>query len=138
MERDERSASRQLGYLTGDMAKEDETPSPSLYAINTNVSSLAVWFMMRFVSGDDQRVDGISFDALAYETKPWVHPKGTNANCPVCGENGIVGLGDEMPLFEPLSKASLPAMPRTKSVAAGMPNVPAVPDNGCPVISTNS
>ncbi len=95
----EKKASKQLNYLSGDVLKHDETPQPAIYAINMQTASNAMWLMMQYVSGDSGRIDGIGIDALNYSTMPWKHESERNRNCPVCGKEGIVGLGDEAPLM---------------------------------------
>ena len=59
------------------------------------VASWAMWMMMRLVVGEDLGFDGVSVDAVTFESKPWVEEK--REDCSVCGEDGVVFRGDEVP-----------------------------------------
>lgn len=112
----ERAASQQLNYLSGDIAPQDMTPSPSIYAINMQTASWAEWLMMNYVSNNPIRIDGIGIDAANFTVKPWTHSEGTNKDCPICGEHGIVGLADEVPFLTRSSKVQVPLPPRREAI----------------------
>lgn len=108
MDDEQKEASRHLGYLSGDIDEKDKTPQLSVYALNMQTASHAVWWIMRYVSGDEVRIDGIGIDAMNHSVKPWIHPENSNKDCPICGENGIVGLGDEAPLMVKQKSVQVP------------------------------
>jgi len=117
MDEDEKAHSVQHGYISGDMALYDRTSQPAVYALNMQVASQAVWWMMRYVSGESARMDGIALDAMNYTAWPWEEEKKGKNDCPICGEHGLTGLGDEAPLMTNCKAQKIPVLPAMEEAA---------------------
>jgi hypothetical protein len=100
MSKRELRAERNLGYVDG-----MNSPQLSVYAWNMLTSAWAAWFLLRYLSGDCPRLDGISTNLLSFGSRPWredIDKKGKPrppANCHICGEDGLWGCGDEVPFL---------------------------------------
>lgn len=111
MDPEEAKRQRGMGYVKGEYV-----PRPAVYALNMMVASWAVWMMMRYVVGEDLAFDGVSVDAVTFESRPWIEEK--RDDCCICGKDGVVFRGDDVPLLtrESFDSSQLPESPK-KSAA---------------------
>jgi len=98
MSKNEQKAQSSLGYIDGMVL-----PQASVYSWNSATISNLVWLVMRYVSGDCPRVDGIANDFLIFKSWSWREDidEGGNSKepkkCSVCHKDGYFGKGDEVP-----------------------------------------
>lgn len=89
-----------LGYIEG-----ANIPQASVYSWNMITAASLVWLVMRYVSGDCHRVDGIAIDLMTFSSWTWREDIDDNGkikkanNCSVCSENGYSCKGDEVPFL---------------------------------------
>jgi len=98
--REIRRMQRQIGYVEG----TDETPV-SVVTINSVIGGIASDILMKYLTGFSTAPLWVSFDLLKHEvTRLSFHRR---TDCPICGENGIEGLGiEETAPLKPKSKAA--------------------------------
>ncbi len=98
MSKEEQKAQASLGYIDG-----MNIPQASVYSWNTATISNLIWLMMRYVSGDCPRVDGIANDFMNFKSWSWREDIDEEGNrkipkkCSVCHKDGYFGKGDEVP-----------------------------------------
>jgi len=100
MDPEEAKRQREMGYVKG-----ETVPQPAVYALNMMVASWAVWMMMLYVLDQDLDFDGISVDALSFQSRVWSEER--REGCDVCGKDGALFRGDEVQLLTRESYNSL-------------------------------
>ncbi len=95
---EETARQQAMGYVQG-----EDIPQPSVYPLNMQVASTAMWMMMRMVAGDELSFDGVYIDAVNFCMYPWSEQeKRTNRprnTCTECGEGGFEFQGEEAGLL---------------------------------------
>lgn len=94
------------GYIRGEYVV-----APQVYSINMMVASMAVWVMMRIVSGDNLDIDGVAIDAKNFTASNWKEETKEKNDCPTCGINGIVFAGDDADLLTKEISDTAPIIP---------------------------
>jgi molybdopterin/thiamine biosynthesis adenylyltransferase len=89
---------RHLGYIQG----TDQTPA-SVVTINAIIAALGVDTLMKWLTGFSSFPSWLRYDLLSHQAIPMKFV--TRPDCPICGENGVIGLG---------ACATLPLMPRAE------------------------
>ncbi len=89
---EERHMLAERGYLTG-------TPAPAVYHLNALIASLAVTEIHNLVWQYKQRREYLIYRELEGELMPVQVPK--SENCLHCGPEGLLGLGDLVPIWNP-------------------------------------
>jgi len=80
------------GYIQG-----EKIPSPSVYFLNMSIASHLVWMMMRYVVGI--RCPDKVFTELLNYSLDQATVQASVSNCPVCSPNGVLSIGDDLPLL---------------------------------------
>lgn len=120
MSRREREAQSHEGYIDG-----ADLPQASVYAWNMVTAGQAVWQIMRYISGDFVRWDGVAIDLLRPSTSFWredIDDKGQAKKpsaCHTCGTNGYWGCGDEVPYLLRQSDQPVGNLPAPESEIGG-------------------
>ena len=115
MDAEEHKRQEAMGYIRG-----AHIEAPQVYSLNCSVASLAVWWLMRFVAGEDLEFDGIAYNALDFSVHTWKEERSNPNGCPVCGDEGLAMTGDSGNLLvRPSRTSSAGELPRRMSPACG-------------------
>jgi hypothetical protein len=84
-----RALRRGLGYVVG----ADEEAPPSVITLNALVAAIGLEMLVTYLTGFGSARSYVRYDSLAarLETIPFAK----RPDCPVCGEDGVEGLGDD-------------------------------------------
>ncbi len=83
-----RKVRRALGYIEG----TDETP-PSAITINSIIAGIGMDLVVKYLTGFAPFPTYLRYDLLSHTTQELAFTK--REGCPVCGDEGVEGLGDE-------------------------------------------
>jgi molybdopterin-synthase adenylyltransferase len=73
-----------------------DIPDPSVRPINGVTANVALDIFHNLICGYKEPVLSLSYNMLANSIEKYLYRK--NNNCRICGENGVTGLGDTLPL----------------------------------------
>lgn len=90
---------RKRGYVAG-----DEIPSPSVMPLNMTMAGIAVWEILRYVTGasPDSQWDILTVDLLNPGMQPHYYQRelnGWRSDCALCSRNGMLLCGETVPLL---------------------------------------
>jgi molybdopterin/thiamine biosynthesis adenylyltransferase len=90
MDANEKDLLRRTGYLQGFLA--EDAPQPSVYNLNASVGAAGVTLLLRYLLGG-----GLDYHALHFDMETMAFDKiraKSREHCPVCGADGLLGMGD--------------------------------------------
>jgi molybdopterin/thiamine biosynthesis adenylyltransferase len=96
-----REVQRAVGYIVG----TPETP-PAVITLNSVIAGLGMDLLTRYLTGFAPVASYLKFDLLRHQALGLNFRK--RLNCPICGEEGVEGKGDELEEPLPPKEASAP------------------------------